>query len=155
TETGNTFVEQARQQQTFLLDQRAALQHEVDVARSRLTTGAEGGGGGDFLERLHQMQVGFQTSMFVPGHGYEDEAKAYQQQLDEAQARLDQNNQALAQATKDLGDQATALRTATDQLNKLGIEAGGATARLLSFEGSLENVISIARGDIAAQAQAA
>lgn len=58
-------------------------------------------------------------------------------------------------AAKEVGDNVTALARASATIEKAGVAYGSAAFRLLGFTGSLEDSRSIARGDIAAQAQAA
>lgn len=62
---------------------------------------------------------------------------------------------AFEEATKAVGDNQKALDDATVALAKLGVETGTATFRLLGFTGSFEDPRSIARLDLAAQAQSA
>jgi hypothetical protein len=74
--------------------------------------------------------------------------ESYQKAVEAAEAALQANSEALA-------DNERQLKEANDALAKLGVEAGGAAAKLLTFTGSLEDRYSIGRGDVAAQAQAA
>jgi hypothetical protein len=74
--------------------------------------------------------------------------ESYQKAVEAAEAALQANSDALA-------DNERQMKEANDALAKLGVEAGGAAAKLLTFTGSLEDRYSIGRGDVAAQAQAA
>jgi len=170
TEGVNQFITNARQRQATLLDARAGLQHELDVTASALTEGAENLGrgrvgepgadvgaliqqlnqppGAGTLDLVGQLLPAINRPPFGPG------TATLQTAYDQAKAAVDANNEALAKLTQELGDAQSAQAEATRRLNELGVTAGGATAQLLSFEGSLEDVTSIARGDLAAQAQA-
>jgi hypothetical protein len=135
-----------------LLDARRTLEQDLAKAQGALQNRLEGQQPDD--QRLRAL-----ITSETPRNALEAEQQqqqlaeltareeSYQKAVDAAQAALQANSEALA-------DNERQVKEATAALAKLGVEAGGATAKLLTFTGSLEDPRSIARGDIAAQAQA-
>jgi hypothetical protein len=170
TAQSGQFVEQARQQQAGLLDTQASLQQRLDNAQSNLNRYLESNqpiipyeeqpprpeAHLDVLDTLFGGPGGVGARGLPPTTPEAREAQTqYEQAVKDATDALAENNAKLAEATSNLGDQQNAIAQATEDLRKLGIEAGGATGKLLAFTGSLEDASSIARGDVARQAQAA
>ncbi len=129
--------------QDSLLSRRAQLEQAILVAQGNLVRGA----GPSIVEPL-----GPELTGRLPGTPYENFPRTLEEtardQVRQLQEQLDGVNRELGTATQAAADAAA-------QLNKMGVEAGGAAARLLAFTGSLEDRLSIARGDVGVQAQAA
>lgn len=157
---------QGGQESRGLLDRQRDLQHNLEQTQAALLNGLENlaaptppavagqselaqasnfpllGPAGERQQRQDIARGEQQQADFVA------QQEAYRKAVEDAQAAVDANAASLADNRRQL-DEANAA------LARLGVEAGSATARLLDFAGSLEERGSIARGDVAAQAQGA
>jgi hypothetical protein len=126
---------------TSLLSRRSAVQQQLNQVRDQITRTLEG--------QAPITAVASGRLPYIVGAGYERGVPA------PLQDRSKQLEDQLAALNNELGNATKGAADAAERLNKLGVEAGGTTARLLQFVGSLEDVTSIARSDVAAQAQGA
>jgi hypothetical protein len=144
-----------------LLDKQRGLQQQIDQSQSRLQNLLEGqartGGGGGGQPTALAAMTGFPSALGP----YGEEQQRIEAGLaggaplggGEARAALADFQKQMEDLTAQIGTQQDQLAKANAALAQLGIQANSATARLLSFTGSLEDLGSIARGDIAAAAQ--
>lgn len=139
-EGGNRLAATARDP-TSLLSRQASIQQQLNQVRDQITRTLEG--------QSPITAVASGRLPYIVGTGYERGVPA------PLQARADALQTQSDQIARELGDASKAAADATAELKKLGIEAGGTTARLLAFTGSLEDATSLARSDVAAQAQGA
>jgi hypothetical protein len=147
-----------------LLDAQRALQENISRAQAQLQNSLENIAAPQPIAVAGQSDLARATNFPLLGPAGERQqqrdlaavaAQSSSGQIVAALQDVKDARTALTQNTAALADNQKQLDAANAALSKLGLEAGSAAARLLSFTGSLEDVTSIARGDIAAQAQSA
>lgn len=125
---------------TGLLARRTQAEKAVEEFQTRIQRGAQI----STVEPIGPELAGFFPQN--PPAGVQTYAQVYE-------AEGNRLREALKAITDELGNASTGAAKAAEDLRRLGLEAGGSTVRLLTFTGSLERSGTIARGDIAAQAQ--
>jgi hypothetical protein len=140
---------QGSAEQPGLLSRQRDLEQAAIQARANVQRSAEQGFG-----MFGNQDVGI-TELGQPYLRATGEQINQADYLERLNAKLAEADRAVAANAAAITSETDAIKRSTDELARMGVTAGSAAARLLTFTGSLEDPLSIARGDIGAQAQAA
>lgn len=143
----NRVALQGAQGRPGLLAARTTAEQALLRAQTNLQNAIGGTGGASLVEPL-----GPELSGRFPGLPTENFPSTL---AETAQNQVRQFQEELDKATKAIGSNQEEFEQHTANLRRMGVEYGGAAFRLLGFFGSPEDPLSIARGDVGAQAQAA